>query len=331
MRERSAPMWWALAALVVAALLIVPLVVGDDDEGAAGFDGYIQNGTCATPSDELVVDLQGADGAHDVEPYVAVGGDGEPVTLGHYGAPGLPGFSVAAIYTDHQFSMVITDPDSDEAVACGDILRPDADQFGEAGVAVVQLLPVGSSGVEGVATLERARLQRELDITPTRARILLSTEAVTVPSEAAAGYDGYVQSGTCELPLDDVRVESDGGDDYDLAPFQALSAEAAAPVTVAYYGSAGAGFGVSAASTDQDFSVVIADPDSGQAVACGDILEPNAVEFTEAGQALVQLLPSGDAGVQGFAVLDRVTMQRELDVTPTLIRYVLFAPPASDT
>ena len=69
----------------------MPLAVGDDDDGAAGFDGYIQSGTCADPSDELVVDLEGDDDANDVEPYVAVGEDGEPVTLGYYGAPGVPG------------------------------------------------------------------------------------------------------------------------------------------------------------------------------------------------------------------------------------------------
>ena len=205
MSAGSAPLWWGVSGVAVAALIVVPLLAAGDDDGAAGFDGYVQSGTCATPSDELVVDLQGADGANDIEPYVAVGEDGEPVTLGYYGAPGLPGFSVAAIYTDQQFSMVITDPDTSDAVACGDILRPDADGFGEAGLAVVQLLPVGSSGVEGVATVERARLQRELDITPTRARVILSTEAVTVPAEAAAGYDASVQSGTCEAPLDDLQ------------------------------------------------------------------------------------------------------------------------------
>ena len=216
--------------------------------------------------------------------------------------------------------MVITDPDSDdEAVACGDILRPDADRFREAGVALVQLLPVGSSGVQGVATLERARLERELDVTPARARILLSTDAVSLPSEAAAGYEGDVQSGLCESPTDDVRVESESDDEFDVAPFEALPAGSDEPVTVAYYGRAGVpGFGLAAAYTDQDFSVLITDPESDEPVACGDILEPEDDEFTEAGLALVQLLPTGDADVQGYAVMQRAGMQRELDVTPTL-------------
>jgi len=227
---------------------------------------------------------------------------------------------------------VITEQGRDDEVACGDILRPDADRFGEAGLAVVQLLPVGSSSIQGVATLERARLQRELDVTPTRARIVLSTEAVSLPSEAAAGYEGSVQSGRCESPQGDVLVESESEDDVDVAPFQALSAEAAEPVTVAYYGTAGVpGFGLAAAYTDEDFSVVITAPGSDQPVGCGDILEPAADEFKETGQALVQLLPTGDAGVQGYAVMDRVAMERELDVTPTLVRMVLFAPPATDT
>ena len=331
MNVRSGPIWWGLAAVLIAALLVVPLVVGDDDAGAAGFDGYIQSGTCAQPSEAFAVDLESESSAYDVEPYVAVGQNGEPVTLGYYGAPGVPGFGLAAIYTEQQFSMVITDPDADDAVACGDILRPDADQFGEAGLAMVQLLPVGSSDVEGVAAVERATLQRELDITPTRVRIILSTDGVSVPDEAAAGYEGYVQGGQCESPVGDLRVELESQDEHDVTPFQAVSAGSGDPVTVASYGSPGApGFGLAAAYTDQDFSVVIADLDSGEPVACGDILEPDADEFVEAGLALVQLLPAGDAGVQGYAVMDRLAMERELDVTPMLIRILLFAPPATD-
>ena len=87
-----------------------------------------------------------------------------------------------------------------------------------------------------------------------------------------------------------------------MTPFQAISAETGEPVTVAYYGAAGApGFGLAAAYTDQDFSLVITDAESGDPVACGDILEPDDDEFEEAGLALVQLLPTGDAGVQGYA------------------------------
>jgi hypothetical protein len=44
--------------------------------------------------------------------------------------------------------------------------------------------------------------------------------------------------------------------------------------------------------------------------------------------ALVQLLPVGDSGVQGFALVERIALQRELDVTPTRVRIVLFAAPA---
>ena len=155
MNVRSAAMWWGWP-LSSSRSAGRALVVSDDDDAAAGFEGYIQSGTCAQPTDDFKVDLESEDDAYDVEPYVAVGADGEPVTLGYYGAPGVPGFGLAAIYTDQQFSMVITDPDTDEAVACGDILRPDADEFEEAGLALVQLLPVGSSDVQGIAAIERA-------------------------------------------------------------------------------------------------------------------------------------------------------------------------------
>ena len=46
-------------------------------------------------------------------------------------------------------------------------------------------------------------------------------------------------------------------------------------------------------------------------MACGDILEPDDDDFSEAGLALVQLLPVGDSGVQGFAVIERIALQRE--------------------
>ena len=68
MNAGSAAMWWGLAAVAVAALMVVPLAVGDDDDGAAGFDGYIQSGTCAHPSDDFKVDLESDDGATTSSP-----------------------------------------------------------------------------------------------------------------------------------------------------------------------------------------------------------------------------------------------------------------------
>ena len=79
---------------------------------------------------------------------------------------------------------------------------------------MVQLLPVGSSDVEGVATLERATLQRELDITPTRVRIILiHGRRQRAGRSGQPGTRGIVQSGQCESPLDDVRVELESEDD----------------------------------------------------------------------------------------------------------------------
>ena len=45
---------------------------------------------------DFKVDLESEDSAYDVEPYVAVGDDGDPVTLGYYGASGVPGFGLGA-------------------------------------------------------------------------------------------------------------------------------------------------------------------------------------------------------------------------------------------
>ena len=88
------------------------------------------------------------------------------------------------------------------------------------------------------------------------------------------------------------------------------------------------GFGLAAAYTDQSFSLVLTDTDGGDPVACGDILAPDSDDFADAGVALVQLLPVGETGVSGYALIERIPLQRELDVTPTRVRIVVFAPPA---
>jgi hypothetical protein len=318
-----------MSGVALLPLVMVPVVVGAQNE--VGFDGYIQSGTCAAPTDDLRVKLE-SEGDHDVEPYVAKSGDDdETVVLGYYGSPEAPGFGLSAIYTDQRFSLVITETETGDPVACGDILEPDADRFGEAGVAVVQLLPVGDSTVQGMAVIQRTQLERELDVTPTRVRILLSTGIeVAAPAEVAAGFDGYIQSGTCETPSDRLRVQLKGESDQDVTPYLAKPDGSGEPVTVAYYGAPGVpGYGLAMAYTDEVFSLVVVDSENGEPVACGDILEPDVDEFSEAGVALVQLLPVGGTGVQGYALIERIPLQRELDVTPTRVRIVLFAPPAA--
>ncbi len=327
MNAKTARIWWGLSSLAFVGLIVVPSVVGAAD--ADGFDGYIQSGTCAAPTDDLHVKLK-SDGPHDVAPYVASDQDGKAVTLGYYGAPEVPGFGVAAIYTDQQFSMVITDTQTTDPVACGDLLQPDADRYSEAGVAVVQLQPVGSSSVHGIATLERARMQREADVTPTRARIVLSTENVDVPAPTAEGFDGFIQSGSCSSPTTDAKVQLKSQGAHDVKPFAAQVKGSDEPVTVAYYGAPGApGFGFATTYTDQEFSLVISDTDSGDGMACGAILEPDDGKFTDAGLALVQLSPLDNSGVQGYALVDRAPLERELNVTPTRIKILLFAPPVT--
>jgi hypothetical protein len=322
---------WVVAAIAVAVIValiaISPGNVGAD-EADDGFDGYIQSGTCAAPTDDLQVKLE-SDGDHDIEPYVAkTGTDDETVVLGYYGAPGAPGFGVSAIYSDQRFSLVVIESDNGDPVACGDILEPVRDRFGEAGLAVVQLLPVEDSGVQGVATVERTLLQREHDTTPTRVRVLLSTNGDVTTSPPVSGYDGFVQDGTCETAGNRVRVELKGRGDHDVMPFLAHHDGGDDPVTVAYYGAPSApGFGFATTYADQTFSLVITDTEGTDPIACGDILEPDDDEFAEAGLALVELLPVGDDGAQGFALIDRSALQRELVVTPTRVRIVLFAPP----
>lgn len=326
MRPKRGKRSLALVLSLSVVVAIVPLIAGAQE--ADGFDGYIQSGSCAEPTDDLRVELDGF-GDHDIEPYLAKTGNGdETVVLGYYGSPRVPGFGFSAIYTDQPFSLVITTSDNDEPVACGDILRPDENAFGRAGLAVVQLLPADGSTVQGVAVVDRGPLERELDSTPTRVRVLLSTEGEVTEAASVAGYDGHIQDGTCDSPGDTLDVQLSSRGDHDVAQFLARSDGAAEPVTVAYYGAAPApGFGLAAAYTDEQFSLVMTEGD-GQ-VGCGDILEPDEDAFTEAGLALVQIQPVGDTGVQGFAVIERAALQRESDITPTRVRVMLFAPPVT--
>ena len=150
MARRSA----VVALAVVGAMVGLPRLVGAQQ--ADGFDGYVQSGSCASPTDDLRANLE-SEGADDVQPYLAkaAGDSDDTVFLGYYGSPGLPGFGFSAIYTDHPYSLVIADTESGDPVACGDILEPDADRFGEAGLALVQLLPVGDSDIQGVAAIQR--------------------------------------------------------------------------------------------------------------------------------------------------------------------------------
>jgi hypothetical protein len=322
MRYTRAP--GGLAALgLLGLLLAAPAAVSAQD--AEGFDGYVQSGTCAAPDDALRVNLSGG-GEHDIEPYRAKGPDGD-VLLAYYGSPELPGFGLSVVYTDQRFSLVIVDTGG-EQVACGDILRPVADRFGSAGVAAVRLAPVADSGIQGVAVVQRTRLERELDVTPARVRVLLSPEGSPAPpAQLAEGYNGEFRGGTCAEPVGRMRVELRGLSDMDVVPYRATPGSGD-PVTLAYTGRPGApGFGLAAAYTGVDFSLVITDP-GGATVSCGDVLEPSASEFIEAGLALVQLTPAGDSGVSGYALIQRVPLQRELDVTPTRVWVVLFAPEA---
>jgi hypothetical protein len=319
---------WLVAGVGAAGLVstLPGFVDAAATEDGDGFDGYIQSGTCAEPTDALRVQLDG-EGDIDIVPYEAkTGTDDETVVLGYYGSPGVPGFGFSAIYTDDPYSLVITPAVSDDPVACGDILEPDRDRFAEAGIAVVQLLPTGGSTVQGVALIDRLPLERENDRTPTRVRVVLSTEADVAATASGEGYDGYIENGACAAPGDRVRTELKSWGDRDVVPFLARVDGSDEAVTVAFSGSPLApGFGLAAAHTDQPFSLVVRDGDT--AFACGDILEPADDDFAEAGVALVQLNPAGDDGGDGYALIERIAMERETDVVPTRVRVVLFAPP----
>jgi hypothetical protein len=133
----------------------------------------VQARACDEPTEGVQVELK-ARGDHDVRPYKAqVEGSDEPVTIAYYGAPRVPGFNLSTAHSDREFALVITDTETGAPVACGEILQPDDDDFTESGLSVVRLEPAGNAGVPGFAVIQRIERERELDITPTRARIIL--------------------------------------------------------------------------------------------------------------------------------------------------------------
>ncbi len=158
------------AAGPLGVTIMLPGVTHAQDSD--GFNGYVQNGTCDSPTDDVRVSLDGR-GEHDVQPCEATSPLGKAVVLGYYGAPELPGFGLAAVYTDEDSSLVITDTAGGAAVACGDLLEPASDDFTKAGLALVELRPVGDNGDQGFAMVKRLGMQRELDVTPARVQVVL--------------------------------------------------------------------------------------------------------------------------------------------------------------
>ena len=75
---------WSLAGL--AALLLPLMAASAASAQVAGFNGYIQSGTCAAPTNAVHVNLESG-GTYAVEPYLAKGAN---QALGYAGAPQAP-------------------------------------------------------------------------------------------------------------------------------------------------------------------------------------------------------------------------------------------------
>ena len=67
MRRPARRKWWLATMALVLPLVIAGVAQAQD---AAGFDGYVQSGTCSTPTGGVRVNLESG-GTHDVEPYAA--------------------------------------------------------------------------------------------------------------------------------------------------------------------------------------------------------------------------------------------------------------------
>ena len=137
-----------------------------------------KSGTCEAPEteDPVFIELEDARSDYAVEPYLArVSGEDATITLAYYGAPSLQASGTQPYLPMKKCSLVIIDPESRAPVACGDILEPDDENFEQIGVALVQLQPVGDSGLQGFATIERTETER--NIVSTQVQILVSMSA----------------------------------------------------------------------------------------------------------------------------------------------------------
>lgn len=159
-----------------------------------------------------------------------------------------------------------------------------------------------------------------LTISAVAAMVLMPVAA----QDAAPGFDGYIQSGTCANPTTNVRVNLESEEDHDVNPYLARAAEDGETVTIAYYGApAVLGFAFATIFTDERFSLVIVDPATNDPVACGDLLQPVNDDFDQIGLAIARLNPVAGSNVQGFASVERQESERELDVISTRVRILL--------
>jgi hypothetical protein len=171
-------------AVVVMALVIGVILPGShaaaqDASAPAGFNMFIQSGSCADPTDDIRITPSQEGDAFAIYPYSALaevdpGADAdEGEVILFYGSRSLPGFGIVTLFGDLTYFIAITD-ESSETVACGDIRQPAEGGFVNAGTILTQLAPVGPNGVNGVAVFERG--QTALDAQqqePPRVRVIL--------------------------------------------------------------------------------------------------------------------------------------------------------------
>ncbi|MCC6705862.1 MAG: hypothetical protein IT334_13370 [Thermomicrobiales bacterium] len=136
----------AAALLILAGFAAIP---GAAQESGS-FNGYVQSGTCAGPTDEIRLKISTGANDYSFNPYTvrdATGPDGI-----YFGARTVPGFSQLTLLGESAYSMVITDR-AGAQVACGDIHLPDQDEYIDQGLILISLEPIDGSGVNGVAIM----------------------------------------------------------------------------------------------------------------------------------------------------------------------------------
>ena len=229
--------------------------------------------------------------------------------------------------------MVITDPDSDDAVACGDILRPDADRVRGSRRGRGAAAPGRVERRQGVAAIERARSSGSW----TSRRPGLGSSSP--PSRSACrpkrqpATRGTSRAGGASRRPDDVRVElGERGRRYDVTPFQAVSAETGRArhgrlLRVGRRTRLRAGRRLHRAG-------LLAGHRGPRIGRAGRVRRHPRTgrRRVHRGRTGARAAPARPVtpGCRDTPSWIGWTMQRELDVTPTLVRIVLFAPPATD-
>ena len=166
-------------------------------------------------------------------------GEDDTVVLGYYGVPVVPGFGFSAIYTDQAFSLVITGPRTAIRWRAATSSSRMPTRFAEAGVAVVQLLPVGDSdrARDGGRPAGASSSASSTSLRPAFASCCRRTARSPYRRRRRPGSTATSKAAPV-MPDRPAAHAAESQGDHDVRPYLASPDGPGEPVTLAYYGCA---------------------------------------------------------------------------------------------